>query len=157
MQTDAVEVKPSTIEWKGVFALRDFKKGEIVLHRDISHTTNENEVKKMSAEQQKYISFLNQTYVIMQAPEKFVNHSCEANTTAKDFCDVTIRDIKKWEEITANYGDDTQKKERCSVIVEARNARKWFIDNVLYMYIFPCHYQKYSIFDLKSMNQNYGQ
>jgi hypothetical protein len=49
----------------------------------------------MSEEQQKYISFLNQTYVIMQEPEKRVNHSCNANTTAKDFCDVAIRDIKK--------------------------------------------------------------
>lgn len=110
MKTDVVEVKPSTIEWKGVFALRNFKKWEVVLHRDLSHTTNEEEISKMSEEQQKYISLLDQTYVIMQEPEKRVNHSCEANTTAKDFCDVAIRDIKKWEEITTNYGDDTQAK-----------------------------------------------
>lgn len=39
----------------------------------------------------------------MQAPEKYVNHSCEPNTTAKGFCDVAIRNIKKGEEITGNY------------------------------------------------------
>jgi len=81
-----------------------------VLHRDTSHTTTKENVDKMTPEQEKYISFLDQTYVIMQEPEKFVNHSCDANTTAKDFCDVASRDIMKGEEITANYGDDAQSK-----------------------------------------------
>jgi len=45
-------------------------------------------------------------YVIMQDPEKYVNHSCDANTTAKQFCDIAKRDIKKGEEITANYKEE---------------------------------------------------
>jgi GxxExxY protein len=31
----------------------------------------------------------------MQPPEKFVNHSCEANTQVKNSCDVAVRNIKK--------------------------------------------------------------
>ena len=106
MKTDKVIVKNSGIEGKGVFALRDFKKGEIVLRWNISYTLPKGKVEKMSNKQKKYISFLDDKYIIMQEPEKYVNHSCEPNTTAKNFCDVTIRDIKKGEEITADYTEE---------------------------------------------------
>lgn len=106
MQSDNVIVKKSYIEGKGVFASRDFKKGEIVLHWDISHTLSKEKVDKMSNKEKKYISLLDNKYVIMQEPERFVNHSCSANTTAKNFCDIAKRDISKGEEITANYTEE---------------------------------------------------
>jgi uncharacterized protein len=106
MKTDKVLVKKSKIDGNGVFALRDFKKNEIILHWDISHVLSIETVDSMSKEEKKYISFFNNTYVVMQEPEKFVNHSCEPNTTAKNFCDVAVRDIKKGEEITANYTEE---------------------------------------------------
>ena len=40
---------------------------------------------------------------LMQPPEKYVNHSCEANTEVKNHCDVAIRYIKKGDEITSDY------------------------------------------------------
>jgi SET domain-containing protein len=64
----------------------------------------------MTGVESKYTSLLNGTYILMQEPERYINHSCEANTTAKDFCDVARRDIKKGEEITADYREDTQAK-----------------------------------------------
>jgi uncharacterized protein len=106
MMTDKVIVKKSAINGNGVFAIRDFKKGEVILHWDISHVLTKEAVDKMSNDEKKYISLLNNTYVIMQEPEKFVNHSCEANTTAKDFCDVAVRDIREGEEITADYTEE---------------------------------------------------
>lgn len=60
----------------------------------------------MSNEEKKYISFLDDKYVIMQEPEKYVNHSCEPNTTTQNFCDVAIRDIKRGEEITGDYNEE---------------------------------------------------
>ena len=42
-------------------------------------------------------------YVLIDEPARFVNHSCDSNTKAKDGCDVAVRDIKKGEEITADY------------------------------------------------------
>jgi len=106
MKTDKIIVKESVIDGKGVFAIRDFKKDEIILHWDISHALSRETVEKMSIEEKKYISFFNNTYVVMQDPEKFVNHSCEPNTTAKDFCDIAVRDIKEGEEITADYTEE---------------------------------------------------
>jgi len=106
MKIDDVIVQNSKIHGKGVFALCNFKKGEIVLRWDISNTLSKEEADKKSDKEKRYITFLDDKYVIMQEPEKYVNHSCDANTTAKDFCDIAIRDIKRGEEITGNYAEN---------------------------------------------------
>ncbi len=98
-----VLVKKSKISGKGIFAARDFKKGEVVLKWDSSRALSEQEAKALPEEEQDYISFLGGKYILMQPPERFVNHSCEANTSAKNFCDIANRNIKKGEEITADY------------------------------------------------------
>lgn len=112
MKEDFVIIHKSSIDGKWVFATRDFKKGEKVLHRDISKTVSKSLFQKMTKKQKDYISFVEGKYIVMQSPEKFVNHSCQANTTAKNFCDVAIRDIKKWEEITGNYDEVSSDKEK---------------------------------------------
>lgn len=106
MKSDDVIVKKFPIHGRGVFAARDFKKGEVVLHWDISHILSKEEVEKMNEEEKRYVAFSGGKYIIMQAPEKYVNHSCTANTWVKDFCDVAVRDISKGEEITADYSEE---------------------------------------------------
>jgi uncharacterized protein len=106
MKTDDVIVKKSKIHQKGIFASRNFKKGETILHWDISKTLAKREVNKLSNEEKLHICFANDKYIITQKPECFVNHSCEANTYPKDFCEIAARNIKKGEEITADYTND---------------------------------------------------
>ena len=48
-------------------------------------------------------------YFLMKLPEKYVNRSCNANTKSKNLCDVAIRDIKKGEEITSSYKNNSFK------------------------------------------------
>ena len=99
-------IKQSVIHGKGIFAGRDFKKGEIIL-RWKPRVINKSELANLSEPERKFIfSAGPDTYYHMQEPERFVNHSCENNTTVQDACDVAIRDIKAGEEITANYNDD---------------------------------------------------
>lgn len=50
----------------------------------------------------------------MQAPEKYINHSREPNTKAKNHCDVAIRDIKAGEEITSNYSKNSLTPFKCN-------------------------------------------
>lgn len=100
--TDII-VKSSKIHGKGVFAARYFKKGEIVIKWDTSHTLTTGEVKKLKASEKKYVAYLNGKYILMQPPARYVNHSCNANTHAHNFCDIANRDIKKSEEITSDY------------------------------------------------------
>lgn len=76
-------IKRSTIHGKGVFANKNFKKGEIVFRWDsLLNDLNETEVK---------------------SPISFLNHSCNPNLTDKDGENVALRDIKKSEEITIDY------------------------------------------------------
>ncbi len=101
-----VIVKKSKIHEKGVFASCNFKKGEVVLKWDISHELIKEEVNSMPEKQKSYVTFFNGKYVLMQPPEKYVNHSCEANTYADNFCDIAKRDIMAGEEITADYAEE---------------------------------------------------
>lgn len=99
-------VKKSKIEGSGVFAGRDFKKGEIVIKWDILHQLTAEEVKKLPESQKRYVTFLEGKYILMQPPARYVNHSCDANTYTDNFCDIAKRDIKEGEEITGDYSED---------------------------------------------------
>ena len=105
MKNDVI-VKDSKIQGKGVFANRDFKKGEVVIRWDTSHKLTKEEVNKLSEKERIYVSFLDGEYIQMQSPSKYVNHSCNSNTNSNNNRDVAIRDIKKREEITADYSKD---------------------------------------------------
>ena len=107
-----IAVKKSKIHGKGVFANRNFKKGAVVVKWDISKRINKKEFDKLSNEQKRYVALIDGRYIVMQSPAKFVNHSCDANTTVKNFCDVALRNIKKGEEITGNYAEDLPEKEK---------------------------------------------
>lgn len=100
-----VIVKRSKIEGLGVFALRNFKKGETVIKWDTSNQLTSEEVKSLPESEKKYISFLDGKNILMQPPARYVNHSCDANTEVDNFCDVAKRDIKKGEEITSDYSE----------------------------------------------------
>jgi len=99
--TDVI-VKKSKINKKGVFANKNFKKGEVVLEWH-PKTLKESEVRKMPADKRHYVYKSADKYFLMQSPEKYVNHSCDANTEARNGRDIAVRDIKKGEEITSDY------------------------------------------------------
>lgn len=104
-----VTVRTSKINGKGVFAKRDFKKGEIVIRWDTSHPLTSDDAK--NRKDKKFLTCVNNKYYLSQPPAKYVNHSCEANTFLKNFCDVAKRKIGKYEEITTDYGKDASIKE----------------------------------------------
>ena len=99
-----VAVGESLIQGKGVFAARDFTEGEVVIRWDTKQTLTEIQIQNLPENQKKYLSYVgNGNYILLQEPEKYVNHSCNPNTNAKDCCDIAIRAIKTGEEITADY------------------------------------------------------
>ena len=105
MKKDVV-VKKSKIHRKGVFAGRNFRKGETILKWDLSVKLTKEEADKLPKKEKQYLYLIKEKYLLLQAPERFVNHSCEANTNVKDFCDVAVRDIKKGKEITGDYSKE---------------------------------------------------
>jgi SET domain-containing protein len=123
-------VKNSKIHGKGVYAAKDFKKGEIVLRWDLSNKLTKEQVEKLSKEDKKYVAYFNNEYILMQPPARYVNHSCDSNTYSKDFCDVAKRDIKNGEEITGDYSENESpgfkmkcncRSKNCKEIVERSN------------------------------------
>jgi SET domain-containing protein len=126
-----VVVKKSEIHGNGVFAARNFKKGETVLKWDTSNELTKEEVRKLPEKEKRYITYLDGKFVLMKSPERYVNHSCDANTTAKNYCDVAVIDIKMGEEITANYSEECIPTLRMKCSCGSKKCRKIITNKAL--------------------------
>lgn len=102
-----LEIRKSVIHGSGVYALRSFGKGEVVLRWDTSQRVpKESGVKNRGPDAAYLHPFDADSQFVVQSPERYVNHSCNNNTEVIDFTDVAIRDISAGEEITSNYETD---------------------------------------------------
>lgn len=92
---------------KGVFAKRDFKKGEIVIEYKLQHLTKK-EFQDLSESERNFTHSHSGKIYLYSIPERYVNHSPAPNTIQdiKKKCDIAARDIKKREEITTDAGKD---------------------------------------------------
>jgi len=62
------------------------------------------EVEHLLPEEKKYVTSLDEgVYLLLQPPERYVNHSCSPNLEVRSQCDVALRDIEKGEELTTDY------------------------------------------------------
>ncbi len=118
-------VKTSKIDGKGVFADKDYKKGEVVIRWDLAHVLSEKEAQKVPDGKKKYVISFKGKFLFLQPPERYLNHCCEANTTIVDFCDVAKKDIKKGEEITADYSENILEGIKIKCKCENKNCRGW--------------------------------
>lgn len=94
---------------KGVYAARDFKKGELVMYWDLKPLTQEGFDALPKAEHMFVHTFKGKLFLFPK-PSRYTNHS--ANPTVRsDFekqCDYAIRPIKKGEPITINANSEVQ-------------------------------------------------
>jgi len=99
----SIRISKSKIHGKGIFANKDFNKGEVVLRWDsCSRKISGEEYPKLSTGQKRMV-FGDYLYF---SPSQFMNHSCEANVKNIEGYDTAIKDIKAGEEITCNYFDE---------------------------------------------------
>ncbi len=102
-----VEIRESPIHRSGVYALRAFSPGEVVLRWDTSQRVPAGRRRDHSGEAGVYLHpYDADSCFIVQAPERYVNHSCDNNTEVRAFMDVAIRAIAAGEEITSDYETD---------------------------------------------------
>lgn len=99
-------IKKSKIHGKGVFAGRNFKKGEVVLKWDLDTTIARKDIPKLPPKIRKNIYFYKGKYIVPSSPGIYLNHSCEANTIAKNASDIAKKDILKGEEITIDMSKE---------------------------------------------------
>lgn len=92
---------------KGVYANRDFKKGEIVTKYNLKPISKE-EYKSLPRSEKRFAhTHWGQIYLYLE-PDRYVNHSKTPNTyqDLKNKCDIASRDIKKGEMITTDAAKD---------------------------------------------------
>jgi uncharacterized protein len=101
---DDIEIRPSRISGRGVFARRRFSEGEIVFRWDLSRKVRRDRVDSLPPEERHFLNpFDDELLVLLGEPERYVNHSCAGNTRIERFTDVAVRDIHPGEEITSDY------------------------------------------------------
>jgi len=98
-----VVIRETEKKGKGIFATRNFKKGETVLKFKIRPITKE-QAKKLSKDDKNHLGYAGEgRYFVMRPPERFMNHSCSPATYDKVDRIVAMKNIKKGEEITTDY------------------------------------------------------
>jgi SET domain-containing protein len=103
-----VVVKRSKINGLGIFTARNFRREQLVIKWSSHRELSKQEVENLPKTDREHVSFINGKYVLAP-PDGWVNHSCDSNVRLSDFCYFAKRDIKKGEEITADYREESEK------------------------------------------------
>ena len=106
MENDVI-IGDGNLAGKGVYANRDFKKGEVVIRYHLKPLT-EQEYAALSESEREFTHTHWGVVHLYSEPERYVNHS-DAPNTRQDLtekCDVALRDIKKGEAITTDATKD---------------------------------------------------
>ena len=105
-----VEVRASKIKGKGVFATRPIAKGEVILPIDDSVVIRPDDpvLSKLIGSEPDPCDYLpDGTVILMQEPERYINHSCDPNvyiyTVDKERFLLALRGIDKREELAFDY------------------------------------------------------
>jgi SET domain-containing protein len=100
-------IKKSNINGRGVFATANIASGTMVIEWSNTRELTSEEYKALSDEDLKYIDIQCDRVFLVGEPERFCNHSCDANTIYGIENgigrDIASRDIKIGEEITSDY------------------------------------------------------
>lgn len=103
-------VKKSNIHGDGLYANKDFIKGELILSADISKLPRIDKWDELSKEDEYHVDYVGRgKYVVAHLPYAYINHSCEPNVYVKHETIArskyfAMRDIKKGEEFTYDFG-----------------------------------------------------
>ncbi len=128
-----VVVKKSRIHGKGVFAIKNYKRGNPILNIDDSHVVTD--TSKLTPKNYDFdLDFLaNKQVIWMQPPEKYINHSCDPNAYVKTINGtrkvVAMRNIKKGNEITYDYAINGYGNAKLVCNCSSKNCRKKFTVN----------------------------
>ncbi len=90
-------------EGLGVFAGRDFRKGEVVVKYNLKILTKD-QFRNLPKSEKEFAHVRLGFIYLYPIPERYVNRSSNPNTIQnfESGCDIAARDIKKGEEITCN-------------------------------------------------------
>ena len=87
-KNQSIIVKNYPINGKGVFAIHTILSGEVVVYWEATREISQSELESLPLEERHYVDIQQDKILLVGMPERFVNHSCEANTRPGVRCDV---------------------------------------------------------------------
>lgn len=103
MITDVI-AKDAGKRGMGVFAPRDFSKGEFIFRRRHGRVIANGDIPSLLPEDQRHLCELDwETSAVLLPPGCYLNHSCDPNAMRHGVNVYTWRDIRRGEEITIDY------------------------------------------------------
>jgi SET domain-containing protein len=103
MRSDVV-VGEAGVKGLGVFARRDFARGEFIFRRRHGRVVKNSDIPSLSEEDQRHLCELDfETSAVLLPPGCYLNHSCDPNAIRSGVNVYAWRDIHADEEITIDY------------------------------------------------------
>lgn len=124
-------VGKSKIQGQGLFALEDFKPGDVVVAWVTSNTLSNEEYERLPEEQRRYAVRYKGGWLYMLGPGRSINHSCDPNTIPLNGSDVAIRNIAAGEEITSDYRPVMPVGERMECACGASNCVGYIVGTAM--------------------------
>jgi SET domain-containing protein len=149
-----VEVEDTKGKGKGVFAKRNFKKGELIFRYKKGKIVARKDFGKLSEWESDHLDELDEDkFEVQPAPACFVNHSCDPNAIAKGRSYFVLKSIKKGEEITVDYRSKGIFKNKWECKCGSKNCKGYVISD---FFSLPKQTQKlYLPYTLKIIKQEY--
>jgi len=99
-----VVVRDAGVKGLGVFALRDFAKGEFIFRRRHGRVVRNEEIPTLSEDEQRHLCELDwETIAVLLSPGCYLNHSCSPNAMRSGTKVFSWRDVQVGEEIRIDY------------------------------------------------------
>jgi SET domain-containing protein len=120
-------VKDAGRKGKGVFALRDFTRGQFIFRRRHGQIVRNQDIALLPEEDQRHLCELDwETSAVLLAPGCYLNHSCDPNAMRKGTYVYAWSDIRQGEEITIDYRLNAFTNERCACLCGSPNCQRVF-------------------------------
>lgn len=134
MTMKEVVVTDAGSKGKGVFALRDFARADVLFRRRYSRIVRNSELALLSEEDQRHKDELDwETSIIMLPPGCYINHSCDPNAILKGNTFFAWKDIRQGEEITQEYRLSSFSGERWDCFCGSANCQGYVISSFFSM------------------------
>lgn len=118
-----VAVRPAGAKGQGVFALRDFSRGQFIFRRRHGRVVRNQEIDTLPAEDQRHLCELDwETSAVLLPPGCYLNHACDPNAIRKGVNVYAWKDIRRGQEITIDYRLNAFGEERTKCLCGSSNC-----------------------------------
>lgn len=125
MADTLIDIRRSKIHGCGVFAARNFEKGQKIYSFQRGRILRAVEIKNLAKKERRYLDYVGaDKFEIIEPPGRFVNHSCVPNVEERKRAGYALRRIKKNEELTIDYDHAAYLDEPFRCRCMARSCKK---------------------------------